>query len=352
MKFNWGTVALIVALIVIIIGGVLLNSNQQTASVPTAQPTEAVVRLFEGLEGTRGVSLLIRDNRTDVSTVLTRDPSFQWEVESASGATVSTENRTVDQLTVPSLINSFAGLSSTSSFAPEAALESFGLATPIYTIELRTDDGGIYVMHVGEQNVAGNRYFVTLETTPGSGAAAPTAAPTEVVPTLDPSVTVTATTEPTAAPTTEPTATSTPRPVDAPTVTPVPSSTPVISLTDVATIYVVPTSPIDTLIALIGAPPYLPLPPTATPPPPTPNPFSEVEQTATAEAEMQNLIDMLTATADAAIVVTATPEATGDAAMSTPEATPAAATAAATATSVPATATPRASATPAATATP
>lgn len=324
MKLNWGTVALVIALIVIIVGGVLLNSQQQTASTPTPQPTEAVARLFEGLDGTRGVRLFIRDNATGVSTVLMRDPSFQWAVETASGATVPTENRTVDQLTVPGLISSFAGLSSTSSFAPEAALESFGLTNPTHTIELQTDDGGVYVLHLGEKNVAGNRYFAVIESTPGSGAAAPTAVPTEVVPTLDPSVTPTATTEPTAAPTVEPTATATVRPTDAPTEAPTATATAVVSLTEAATIYLVPSDAIDTLIALIGEPPYLPLPPTATPLPPTPNPFSEVEQTATAEAEMQNLIDSLTATADAAVIVTATPDATTDAAISTPEATPAA----------------------------
>jgi hypothetical protein len=343
MKFNWGTVALIIALIVIIIGGVLLNSQQQTAITPTPQPTEAVARLFEGLDGTRGVRLLIRDNLTGDSTVLTRDPSFQWAVETASGATVPTENRTVDQLTVPGLISSFAGLSSTNSFAPEAALESFGLTNPTHTIELQTDDGGVYVLHLGEKNVAGNRYFAVVESAPGSGAAAPTAVPTEVVPTFDPAVTATATTEPTLVPTAEPTATATLRPTDAPTEAPTPTATAVVNLTEAATIYLVPSDAIDALIALVGQPPYLPLPPTATPQPPTPNPFSEVDQTATAEAEMQNLIESLTATAQAAIVLTATP--TTDAAISTPEATPAAASTAE-ATAAPASATPAATATP------
>ncbi len=351
MKLNWGTVALVVALIVIIVGGVLLNSQQQAASTPTPQPTEAVVRLFDALDSTRGVRLLVRDNLTGDSTVLTRDPSFQWAVETASGATVPTENRTVDQLTVPSLISSFVSLSSTNSFAPEAALESFGLSNPTHTVELQTDDGGVYVLHIGEKNVAGNRYFAVLESTPGSGAPAPTAAPTEVVPTLDPSVAQTPTTEPTAAPTVEPTETNTPRPTDAPTETPVPTATAVVSLAEAAMIYLVPADAIDSLIALLGEPPYLPLPPTSTPLPPTANPFSEVEQTATAEAEMQSLIDMLTATADAAVILTATPEATAEPAVSTAEATPAAASTAE-ATTAPATATPRASVTPAATATP
>jgi hypothetical protein len=370
MKFNWGTIALIIALIAIIVGGVLLNSNQEAADVPTPQPTEAVARLFDGLQGTRGVRLLVRNNLTGNETVLTRDPSFQWDVTAASGANVPTENRQTDQLSVPSLINSFATLSSTDSFVPEAPLESFGLTDPAFSIVMDTDDGGVYVMHIGDANVAGNRYFAAIESNPGSGADAPTAVPTLVVPTLDPAVTPTATVEPTLAPSATPSATSTPRPTDAPSPTPEPSATPIVQLAEVATIYLVPKDAVDALLDLIGEPPFVPLPPTNTPLPPTANPFSEVDQTATANAAMQSLIDSVTATSAANTSATAaavTPTAGAD--ISTPEVTPAPASATsvpATATSVPATATSvppsatsapatatrRASATPLATATP
>ena len=310
MRLNRGTILLAVALIAIIVITALLSSQTtSTTATPTPAPTQETVRLFPELDGARASRLEVRNNISGVNTVLTRDPSFLWSV-TATGASVGTENRDVDQVAVPGFLASFAQLASTQSFQTDD-IASYGLDQPTQTITMTTDDGGLYTLHVGNANLGGSRYFVIVETTPGSGAPAPTAAPTvdaaAVTPEMTPEVTV------------ESEATATPTAADAeataePSVTP----TPLVSLTGTQTIYLAPKTEIDEIIALIAAPPYLPLP-SATPTDlPTANPFSEVDQTATAAVQQTATSTILT--------LTAQPTATTEAAVSTPEVTPAAVT--------------------------
>jgi hypothetical protein len=305
MRLNRATILLVIGLLVIIVGALLLNSAGQPAAQPTPQPTSVTVRVFPYADGTRAVRLEIRSNTTGVSTTLTRDPSFLWQV-AATGATVPTVNRIVDQVAVPGFLSSFAQLASTESFQQDQ-LSSFKLDQPSHTITMTSDDGGVYTLHIGETNLAGGRYFAIAETTAGSGAPAPTAMPTSAfTPTPEettPTATVTATTAATA--------------TQGPSPTPTATATALVNLSGMQTIYLVPKSEVDALIALIQQPPYTPLP-TATPTPfPTANPYSEVDQTATAAVQQTATMTslMLTATASA-------PSATPEAAISTPEVTP------------------------------
>lgn len=85
-----------------------------------------------------------------------------------------------------------------------------------------------------------------------------------------------------------------------------------VQLSGEQTILLVPSSTIDTLIALISAPPVIV--PTATPTPfPTANPFSEVDQTATAAAQSTASAISTQLAAMAAVTVEATSETTGEA---------------------------------------
>lgn len=319
MRLNRGTFIFIVALLAVIALAVVVNNNQQqTVATPTPQPTQAIVRLFPELDGARAARLEIRDNLTGNSTVLTRDPSFLWAV-AATGATVPTENRIVDQVVVPTSLTSFANLSSTESFSADD-LASFGLAQPTHTLTLTTDDGGVYTVHIGNANLTGNRYFAAIEFTAGSGAAAPTAIPTTAVtPTLpgtQPPAATPTVAEPTAMPTIA--ATSTPRPTGAPTETPTATATAFVNLAGSQTIYLVPKDVVDALINYIISPPYLPLP-TSTPTLlPTANPFSEVEQTATAAVEQTATAIPLALTSTALAQPTTDPAAVSTAAVTPP----------------------------------
>ncbi len=316
MRLNRGTILLVVALIAVIVIAALLSSQPiSTTPTPTPAPTQESVRLFPELDGARAARLEVRNNISGVRTVLTRDPSFLWSA-SATGASVPTENREVDQVAIPGLMSTFAQLASTQSFQTED-LASYGLDQPTQTITMTTDDGGIYTMHIGNTNLAGGRYFVIIEVTPGSGAPAPTAVPTVDAQAATSEATPEATAE--AAPESTDEADVTAEPTTDATAEPSAAPTPLVSLTGLQTIYLAPKTQVDQLINLISTPPYLPLP-TATPTPfPTPNPYSEVDQTATAAVQQTATSTVLTLTATVTTQASATPEA----AISTAEVTPA-----------------------------
>ncbi|MDX2136605.1 MAG: DUF4340 domain-containing protein [Chloroflexota bacterium] len=319
MRLNRGTLILAAALLVIIIAAVLVNNNQQTGT-PTATPvpTQPTVRVFTSLDAARTTNVVVRNNDTGLQTTLTRDPSFLWGV-TATGATVPTENRTVDQVAIPGLLASLANLSSNQSFTSDSPAD-FGLDSPTTSIVLTTDDGGTFTMHVGDANVTGNRYYVLVEQTAGTGATPPTAVPTlPPTATMDPALVTPTSTDaingvPTATPTVAPSVTPLPTalPTGAATLAPTPTATALVNFTGQQTVYVVAKDVVDNLIRLIQQPPYLALPTATNTPLPTANPFSEVDQTATAAVGQ-------TATS-VAITLTAlvTPSGTPEPAVSTP----------------------------------
>jgi hypothetical protein len=316
MRLNRGTLILAAALLVIIIAAVLVNNNQQTGT-PTATPapTQPTVRVFQNLDAARTTNVVVRNNDDGTQTTLTRDPSFLWGV-TATGALTATENRTVDQVAIPGFLASLANLSSNQNFTSDS-LADFGLDSPTTSIILTTDDGGTFTLHVGDANVTGNRYYVLVEQTAGTGAAAPTAIPTlPPTATIDPLlITATATTDPALiTPTVAPSVTPLPTalPTGAATIAPTPTATALVNFTGQQTVYVVAKDVVDNLIRLIQQPPYLALPTATNTPLPTANPFSEVDQTATAAVGQ-------TATS-VAITLTAlvTPSGTPEPAVSTP----------------------------------
>ncbi|MCL4246728.1 MAG: DUF4340 domain-containing protein [Anaerolineae bacterium] len=302
MRLNRGTILLAIALIAIIIVALLVNNNQPDTTTPTAIPTQETVSVFSGLDSTHAVRLSVQNNTSNNGTVLERDANMQWAVTTATGSAEPTENREVDQTVIPGLLSAYAQLASPQSFDSDQ-LETYGLAIPAYTISLTTDDGTVYTTYVGKTNLSGGRYYAVVNTAPGSGA--PAAAPTASI-------------EATEAPTVEPTEISA-EATAAGTLEPTATPQPAVLLSGTQTIYLLSTTDISSITALVSTPPYLPLP-TSTPTPfPTPNPYSEVEQTATAAVEQTSTAEMIMATLTA--MATTTPTSTEAPAMSTPEAT-------------------------------
>jgi len=300
MRLNRGTILLAIVLIVIIVAALLFSNNQPDTTSPTAIPTQETVAVFSSLDSVSAIRLAIMNNTSNNGTVLEREPGGeQWSVVQATGATVPTENREVDQTQIPSLLSSFTGFASPQSFDSDQ-LDTYGLANPAYTITLTADDGSTYTVYVGKANLSGGRYYAVVETATGDGAPETTMPPTEA-----------ATATPTPA---ESAVEATVEGTAEPSATPVPA----VSLSGTKTIYLLASADINALTALVTQPPYLPLP-TATPTPyPTANPISEVDQTATAAVDQAATAEAMMATLNA--LASLTPAATETPAMSTPEA--------------------------------
>ncbi|MCA9903496.1 MAG: hypothetical protein KC547_06545 [Anaerolineae bacterium] len=300
MRLNRGTILLAIALIAIIVVALLVSNSQPDTATPTAIATQETVSVFSGLDSTHAVLLSVQNNTSNNGTVLERDANMQWVVTTATGSAEPTENREVDQTVIPGLLSSYAQLASPQSFDSDQ-LDTYGLAIPAYTITLMTDEGTVYTTYVGKTNLSGGRYYAVVSIEPGNGA-----------PAAD------ATTEATEAPTLAPTEVS----VDATavgTLEPTATPQPAVMLSGTQTIYLLSTTDISAITALVSIPPYLPLP-TSTPTPfPTPNPYSEVEQTATSAVEQTATAEMIGATLTA--MATTAPTSTEAPAMSTPEAT-------------------------------
>ncbi|MCC6614599.1 MAG: DUF4340 domain-containing protein [Anaerolineae bacterium] len=300
MRLNRGTILLAIALIIVIVAAALVSNNQPDTASPTAIPTQETVNVFSGLDSTHAVRLAVMNNISNNGTVLEREPSLEWVVTQATGATVPTENRVVDQTQIPTLLGKFSLFASPQSFDSDQ-LDTYGLAAPSYTITLTMDDGTTHTVYVGKTNLSGGRFYAVVESGESSGDAEATLPPTEAA-----SATPTPAEEATAVP------------VEG---TPEPSATPApsVSLSGTKTVYLLATDDINALTALVSEPPYLPLP-TATPTEyPTANPVSEVDQTATAAVDQTATSDAILATVNA--MATLTPAATDEAAISTPEAT-------------------------------
>lgn len=279
MRLNRNTILLALVGLIVIVAVLLINNTPASAPDETPTPSgEVSGPLFEGVDAAAITRLEVRDNWTRARTVLVKDEGGSWAIE----ATYSTD-RATDQTLAAEKPGLVSALQSVDRFE-SADLASFGLANPAYTVALTGADGVSTLLHIGDRNPAGNRYYTVLETT------------SDPLPEID--LTEEAASESTAA-------------VDA-TPEPIVTLEPVVTLEGAQTIYLVAQTSLTGLIDLINQPPYVPAP-TATPTPTnTPNPFSEVEMTATAQAVFESLD--ATATAQAAVEAAAevTAEATAE----------------------------------------
>lgn len=258
MRLNRGTIILLVISLAVIIGVVVISSNQ--ANQPQAvTPTPAGGGpLFAGLTADQVISLAVRNNTTGDFIRISREAgATEWQV---TGPRDLADNQ-IDQGKATDAINKLIVLASDSTFDAED-YAAFGLAQPAYTIEVDRGGDALDVLLVGSRNPSGNRYYVIPRQI-------------EVAATRD------ATEE----------------------------ATPEVQ-TGGGAIQLVNQVALQQIIDLVTRPPYVP---TATPLPTataTLNPLSEVQQ-ATATAEAQGTLDAVLATISAE--GTATAEATAEA---------------------------------------
>jgi hypothetical protein len=273
MRLNRGTLILLAAAVVIIVGIAILNNNQASApGTPTATPGTATTALLPvTVDLVRTVEIV--NNADGTSTTLNADARGTWRISASNPA-----DRDPDQDYITTQVTNLLALQGENVFeVAESELDNFGLATPANIIRV-TADGTLYTLFVGRSNPAGNRFYVALQTS----AAAPEAESTpdaEATPDVVPSVATGALTQSLL-------------------LTAPPQET--VALSGTQTVYLVARGTINTLVGLVAAPPYLPAP-TATPTPTaTLNPLSEVQiATATAEAIAMQQANA-TATAQAA----------------------------------------------------
>jgi hypothetical protein len=201
MQLNRGTIVLLVASLVVIIGVLVINSNQANApaaTTPTASQ-QAGGPLFAGVTANTLVRFEIRDNTTGARTVLTRSSEDVWGLEEAtegnafpaddlSGVLVettaepgdntvvspqdtfsveTTSGQQLDQNAVLTDIGSFLSIEASDIFE-SADLEGFGLVNPTHSLIATAEDGTVYVLHVGGQNPSGNRYYAVMEQAAGA----------------------------------------------------------------------------------------------------------------------------------------------------------------------------------------
>ncbi len=185
MRLNRGTIVLLVASVVVIVAVLVLTSNQATApGEPTPsgdQPeTTPVGPVFPGVETTTLVRFEIRDNTTGERVAMLRQPQDEdWLVEdlenqgTAEDASVVIEEATgepvivqstqfeTDQVRLTGALESFLDLEPQEAFE-SSDLAQFGLDTPAYSAYVVTEDGAVHLMHIGDQNPSGTRYYAVV----------------------------------------------------------------------------------------------------------------------------------------------------------------------------------------------
>lgn len=293
MRLNRGTLILVAAALIVIVGVLVLNSQQAAApGDPTPAATVAGAGpILNTVTAEAVTAVQVRDNVSGAYTALARNPAGEWVI-----AATNRTDRAVDQARALEAVSNAAELTSVDRFE-SADLASFGLDTPQFTLYVETADGAFYV-HVGDQN-AFNRTYLAVQSADVTPFALEVTAEPEA-----------ATTE--AAPETTPDAAATVEVTPEVTVEPV-------TLAGTQTVYTIIAASIDTLTQLVATPPYVPAP-TATPTGTnTPNPFSEVDMTATAQAVFDQLVQTATAAAQPpAVTAEVTPDAPAEV---TPDAT-------------------------------
>lgn len=256
MRFNRGTIGLLAILLVVIIAVLVINNQQ--ASAPGETPTAAANTgaLLPNVATENIVRYEVRDNNTGSFTAVSKDAGGAWVID----ATNALADRVPEQSLIDTTAGQIVAINYSNTFT-DTGLSNFGLDSPDFTVFVTTADGQRYVIHIGDKQPTGPRYYaiVAQETAPAATAEA----------------TVEAAELPAADATAEATAEATADLNESPRVT----------LEGEQTIYLIPQTVIDTLKRWLATPPYAPLP-TATPTlAPTATPEATAEATAEATPE-------------------------------------------------------------------
>lgn len=300
MRLNAQTLVLLGAAILIIVVFVVLDSQSTTTTEATATPSGVAGALLEGVDVASINQFELRNHATSEYLRLSKTGGT-WNIN----ATYQTDVVAPDDALVDGNISTYAALQYSDSFESDN-LAAFGLDQPVYTLSITTADGIQHLLHIGQKNMAGNRYYAIAEE-----------AVADALADLSVDATVEATAETTAEASAEATADPLASVWDGIVIEPRPT------LSGMNTILLVNSSTIDQLLGLIAMPPYQPLPTFTPMPTNTPNPFSEVDQTATASAAFATFEAQMTAQATAEATAEASAEITVEITReATPEATP------------------------------
>lgn len=284
MQLNRSTIVLLVASLIVIIGVLVINSNQASApadETPTASP-QTGGPVFSGVTADTLTRFEIRDNTTGARSVFTRTSDESWTLDDTI-STTDTSGGLLDQAAVLSDIEAFLALEASDSF-DSSELSGFGLVNPAHSLLASSEDGISYVLHIGGQNPSGNRYYAVLEqlaeadVTDASATEEPLAVATTIVGDDDaeagtsdniqgaeltdlPDAEATGDPEPTpdaeATDDLELTPEVTAPAAFEPTATLAPLAEPLVVLEGTQTIYTLPKTAVDALIAFLTAPPTL-----------------------------------------------------------------------------------------------
>lgn len=298
MRLNRGTIVLVVALLVVVVGALLISNQQASApGTPTATPNPESGPLFATIENGGVIARYeLREAAGGTFIELNRLDAQNWSV-AGSAADAS---RTPESSLIETTAGQLADIEYTTSFESDD-LASFGLTNPQYVVYVETGTGDGYTLYIGAKTPTNPRYYAVIE--PGIAAPAPAAESTAeaiAAATVEATVEAEAPADATAEATVEADADATAEMTDAVVAatrdplatdvfanllnpTSIPSRPAAFTLSGTKTIYVIPQTVLNTLTGWLINPPYQP-PPTATPLP-SPTLESTVEVTAETTAE-------------------------------------------------------------------
>ncbi len=158
MRLNRGTLLLILASLVVIVGALVL-SNQPAAApengTPTATPSAGPV--FEGLDTTNVVRLEIIKTEDSGKVVMTKDAANVWTIAEATNP----QTLATDQTKATDVVSKLAEVTALDKFESET-LADFGLDKPTYTMTMTDADGKTYIIKVGNKSAVNPRYFALV----------------------------------------------------------------------------------------------------------------------------------------------------------------------------------------------
>lgn len=162
MRFNRGTVVLLVVSVIVIAAMVLLSNQPASApgdGTPTATPSAGPI--FPEISDSANQANLVRlevNNTADSSkVVMNKDDAGVWTVSEAT----NTQQLATDQNKALTSVSSFASLVAADKFETDK-LADFGLDKPTYTITLTDKDGKTYSVKIGNKAVANQRYYALV----------------------------------------------------------------------------------------------------------------------------------------------------------------------------------------------
>lgn len=163
MRFDRGTLILLVASL-IVIGAVLLLSSQPAAAPAqtAATTTPSVGPIFPDIADVNNQGKIVRfevvDNTTTFKVVMTKDATTNvWAVVEATNI----QQLPTDQVKAVGTMSVLASLTALDRFETDKPAD-FGLDAPKYTLTLTDSDGKTFVLKIGNQAAANPRYYAQV----------------------------------------------------------------------------------------------------------------------------------------------------------------------------------------------